>query len=251
MSYNQSVENDATRPRIPESFFEHRQFFTEPWVERWTIPNPFISALLAPLRPLGVGLADFSFNKDPANVGETYLNISIRGLNAVVRIGLDTVTFIAANPDWEMAPQFVPIFDQISERVRGLLGIAPKSQEATLAFHVTPGASDFRQATASLVNRNVVGECHFYGVSLHRGDGALIIDRSLRYEGAAFVRLQRIFDGDTRFTEVASRLYEDEVAALRLLGIVGWALERCASMVVAFSRLTPTSVRKPLRHGLP
>jgi hypothetical protein len=47
----------------------------------------------------------------------------------------------------------------------------------------------------------------------------LVIDKSLRHAGAAFVRLQRTFAGDVPFAEVAARLYEDEVAALRLLGI--------------------------------
>lgn len=213
------MDNPAARPHIPESFLEHRQFFADPWLERWIIPNPFMSALVSPLRALGVDLSDFSFNKDATNVGESYLNISIRKLNAAVRIGLDTVTFIAANPYWELGPQLVPVFDQVSGQIRNVVGSAPKSQEATLAFHVTPGTSDFAKMTASLVNRDVVGECLFYGVSLHRNNGALIIDKSLRYEGAAFVRLQRRFAGDVQFAEIAAQLYQEEVAALRLLGI--------------------------------
>jgi len=215
------VENVATQPHIPESFLEHREVFSEPWVDRWIIPNPFISVLFGLLRTVGVELTDFSFNKDATNVGETYLNISIRRLNAVVRIGLDTVTFIAANPDWGMAPQLVSVFDQISGSIRETLKIVPKWQETTLAFHVTPGTADFRASTSSLVNTSLLGEALFYGVSLHRADGALIIDKSLRHEGAAFVRLQRKLPGDARFSEVAARIYEDEVSALHLLGIAG------------------------------
>lgn len=213
------MQNVDARPHIPESFFEHRQFFADPWVEQWTTPNPFILPVLETLRPIGVELTDFSFNKESAIVGETYLNVSIRKLNAAVRIGLDTVTYIAANPSWEMAPELVSLFDQISERIRGLLRALPQSQHATLAFHVTPGATDFALRTGSLVNKDALGECLFYGVSLHRREGALVIDKSLRYEGAAFVRLERRFSGDAMLAEVASRLLEDELAALRLLGI--------------------------------
>lgn len=175
--------------------------------------------LAAPLRAIGVELSDFSFNKDPASIAEIYLNISIRKLNAAVRIGLDTVTFIAANPSWEIVPQLVPVFEQVSNRIRSVLGVSPQSQEATLAFHATPSTSDFRERTAALVHRDVAGDCLFYGVSLHKKDGAMIIDKSLRHEGAAFVRLQRRFAGDAPLAAVASRLYEDELAALRLLGI--------------------------------
>lgn len=187
----------------------------------WTIPNPFISPLFAALRTVNVELTDFSFNKDAANVGEVYLNISIRKLSAAVRIGLDSITFIVANPDWEMAPQLVSVFEAVSERIREVRRIKPRLQETTLGFHVTPEGTDFRAATALLVNESLVGDSLFCGVSIHRGDSALIIDKSLRYEGAAFVRLQRRFPGDATFSDVASRIYDDEVAALRLLGITG------------------------------
>lgn len=174
-----------------------------------------------PLQAVGVELTDYSFNKDAANVGETYLNISVRRLNAAVRIGLEAITFIAANPDWGTAPELVRVFTQVSDHIREILQVPPKSQEATLAFHVTPGAADFRASTASLVSRDLAGENLFCGISLHRDNGALMIDKSLRHEGAAFVRLQRKFAGEVPFADVASRLYEDEVFALKLLGIAG------------------------------
>jgi hypothetical protein len=215
------VETAADQARIPESFFEHRQMFAEPWIDRWIIPNPFISALLSPLRNVGVELADFSFNKDASNVAETYLNISIRKLKAGIRVGLDTLTFIVANPVWEKAPELASVFDRMSTAAHDVIGSTPLRQEAMLAFHVTPGVADFGKATSALVDLSRVGESLFYGVSLHRSDGTLAIDKSLKYEGAAFVRLQRQFGGDASFSEVALRLYEDEVSALRLLGIFG------------------------------
>ncbi|HTR37683.1 MAG TPA: hypothetical protein VMH80_17370 [Bryobacteraceae bacterium] len=213
------MNNAVPKPHIPESFFEHRQVFAEPWVERWGIPNPFISALFPLLRDAGAELTDYSFNNSAANVGETYLNIAVRKFNAGVRIGLDTVTFLAGNPYWEMAPHLIALFDRVSSTVHDLVGHPSKYQEATLAFHVTPGPADFKSMTARFVNVDLLGECLFYGASLHRDDSVLIIDKSLRHEGAAFVRLQRTFPGNVLFAEIASRLYQDEVAALRLLGI--------------------------------
>ena len=215
------MDQTVPGPNIPESLFEHRQVFANPWLDRWVIPNPFISVLFETLRPDGVGLADFSFNKEPANFAETYLNVSIRKLNAAIRIGLDAITYIAVNPDWEMAPRLLELFEQVSERIRGVVGSPVDFQEATLAFHVTPGPVDFRTSTASLVNPEVAGKALFSGISLHRSDGVLIIDKSLRYDGAAFVRLQCRFPAETPFSEVASRLYEHEISALRLLGVTG------------------------------
>lgn len=213
------MDKSDSQPQIPESFFEHRQFFADSWIDRWTIPNPFILVLAAPLRAMGVELSDFSFNKDATNVAENYLNITLRKYNAGVRIGLDVVTFMASNPYWELAPQLVEVFDEISHLIQHVTGTPPKSQEAVLAFHVTSGKLDFRAATASLVNAEKLGEGLFYGVSVHKNDKALVIDKSARYEGAAFVRVQRTFTGDTRLMEVAGDLFKEEVAALRLLGI--------------------------------
>ena len=210
-----------TQPRIPESFFEHRHLFPEPWVDRWILPNPFISPLLKELRAGGVELSDFTFNKEVATAGDAHLNVTIRRLNAAVRIGLDTVTFIAVNPDWTEVPDLTLVFDRVSEIVCTVIGAKPVSQQAVLAFHVTEGAIDFHEKTASLINRNLVGEADFWGVSRRRDKQALIIDKSLKYERAAFVRLERTFPGSARFPEVASSLYEDEIVALSLLGIVG------------------------------
>ena len=47
-----------------------------------------------------------------------------------------------------------------------------------------------------------------------------MIDKSLRYAHAVFIRLQRRFLGEDSFVEIASKLYEDEVFALRLLGLI-------------------------------
>ena len=213
--------NPETQPRIPESFFEHRQIFSEPWIDRWILPNPFLSPLLRELRDSGVELTDFTFGKDATTLGDTYLNVSIRRINAAVRIGLDTITLIAANPDWATAPELVTVFDRISEIICDLVVAKPSSQKAVLAFHVTSGAINFGIKTASLVNSSLLGEAEFCGVSLHRDKQVIVIDKSLKYERAAFVRLERTFSGDTFFSEVASALYEDERAALSLLGIAG------------------------------
>ncbi len=183
------------------------------------LPNPFLSALLAPLREMGVELADVSFNSNATNLGEIVLSIAIRKWNAAVRIALDSLTFIAANPNWQEVPQLVPLFDRISGQVHDVVQAGPVSQTSTLSFHVTPGTMDFGKTTAELVRRDAFGDCVFYGISLHRSDGVITIDKSLRYEGAAFVRLERRFSGDTGFADIARRLYEDEIASLRYLGI--------------------------------
>ena len=164
-------------------------------------------------------IADFSFNKDAVSLGDTHLNIAVRKLNVAIRIGLRAVVFTASNANWGMVSDLVSVFDQISGIVCDIVGAIPESQETTLALHVSLDTVEFPAITASFVNKALLGDALFYGISLHRSDSTLVIDKSLRYEGAAFVRLQRRFAGETPFGQIASRLYEDELVALRLLGV--------------------------------
>lgn len=211
----------ASEPTIPESFLEHRQAYPSVWVDRWTITNPFIGLLFPLLRKSGVELTDFSFNKDATNVGDTYLHIAIRKLNSAIRIGLDSVTYLAGNPDWSMAPQLVELFDSISASIQKFVAETPTSQQMILAFHITSGAINLHEKTSQLVNREALGEATFYGLSLYHERGSTVIDKSLRYEGAAFIRLTRTFEGNLTFAEIAPQIFEDEVKTLNLLGITG------------------------------
>jgi hypothetical protein len=215
------MTEQAAKSTIPEAFLEHRQTFAVPWVDRWTIANPFIGLLFPTLRNWGVELTDFSFNKEASNVGETYLKVAVRKLDVIIRIGLQNVTYIAGNPDWSKAPQLVELFDSVASSVGKFVEQAPTEQYFTLAFHVTAGDIDLKKASAQLVNRELLGDSEFFGISSHQKDGSIVIDKSLRYENAAFIRLQRTFPGAMTFAEIAPQIYEDEVKSLSLIGITG------------------------------
>ena len=212
---------NSPEPTIPESFLEHQQIFSSDWVDRWSIPNPFIGLLFSSLRSFGVELTDFSFNKDATNVGDSYLNIAVNKLNSAVRVGLDRVTYIAVNPDWGMALRLAELFDGVSAKIQKFVGNPPASQQVTLAFHVMPGSINLRERTAQLVKNEQLAGATFYGLSLHYEQKSVVIDKSLRYAGAAFIRLQRNFEGSVAFSDIAPQVYEDEVSALKLLGITG------------------------------
>lgn len=215
------MATEATKPNIPESFLEHRQVFDKAWVERWTVPNPFIGAIFPLLQGSGVELADITFNKDAANVGDNYVNFAVTKLNAAIRVGLDHLTFLVGNPDWSMAPQLVELFDAVSERFKGFIGSSPATQKLTLAFHVTAGDMSLREKTSHLVNGGRLGEADFFGISLYRENYSVVIDKSMRHDKAAYIRIQRTFDGQLTFAEIAPQLYEDEANVLALLDITG------------------------------
>ena len=83
------VDTPAGVPYIPESLFEHRQTFPNTWLDKWILPNPFVAPLMEALRDHAVGLADFAFSNQAANLGEASLNVEIRQLRATIGLSLE------------------------------------------------------------------------------------------------------------------------------------------------------------------
>jgi hypothetical protein len=212
------VDNEL-KPDIPESALEHVVVFSSPWVDRWSIPNPFVSLFFEGLRAWNVTLADFAFRQDARNVSETALIVTIQKVRSTITVGLDKLTLYTANPDWDMAPELVRLFDASVELFRDFVKSSIKSQECTIVFHVTPGAHNLANKTANLVNVERVGKAEFYGLSKHGPDASLLLERSLKYDGGVFLRLTRKFDSPVKFADVALAMYTDEVAALALIDI--------------------------------
>lgn len=48
----------------------------------------------------------------------------------------------------------------------------------------------------------------------------MLIEKSLKYENAIFVRLQHRFSGKESFASIAAAMYEEEVFSLGLLGLI-------------------------------
>lgn len=205
---------------IPESFFELRQIYAKSWPQIWALsPHPFLAAILPIAESNGVELADISFNANPSNLAEVSLNALFRKCRAAVKITLNSATFLAENPSWEEAPQLIELFQLLADAIASVGGISPKTQESSLSLQLTPGTINFGKLTAGFVRTEIVGAANFFGITRHRSDSSLTIDRSAKYPDGAFVRLQRTHPGDRTVSDIAKALLEDEMEALNLLGI--------------------------------
>ena len=200
---------------------EHVIHFQSNWIDKWIAPNPFIGVLLPPLADSNVSLSDFAFARDPKNVGETALVVSVNKMRLTVVVGLDQILFRLINPDWTMAEDLVVLLDSILDALQKFVAIPIKSQDSTMVFHVTGGPQVLASRTARLINQDQLGNADFYGVSCKRKGTSFLLEQSLKYPNGAFFRLERTFDAPSRFADVALSLYEDEQNALELLGLGG------------------------------
>ncbi len=214
-----SVENPTQTLATREAYLELQQNFASNWVHLWTTPNPLIAPLLKALKSTGIGLSNFSFATEAKTLGETSLTISIPSISAAVVIGLDQVIFVAKEPTWQSAPGVIEIFQRVSDCICEIVGSPPSSQSSSLSLHLLNQELDFAATTQTWVNSNSIGKWDFCGLSLHREDASLILDKSLRYRAAAFIKLQRNYGGEVGFADIALRILEDQNFALKLLGI--------------------------------
>lgn len=213
-------KSHSTPPTILESFVEIRQVYAGNWIEIWTRnPNPFLTAMLPAAQKAGAELGDIAFNTSPANLGEISLTLNLRQFRAAVKLTLNSATFLTESSSWETAPGLIEVFQRLAGAIREVSGQCPLVQQCSLAFHMTAGSSDFASATAGLIRGDVVGHGTFYGLTRHREDSALTIDKSLKYTSGAFVRVQRTLGGEVSFPQIAVALFEDENEALKLLGV--------------------------------
>lgn len=204
---------------IPESYFEYRGEFRTAIFDAWRLPNPFVKALFEILKSQNVSLGDFSFAKTPSNLREVQLTVNVTSVRAILKVGIDTVTFVALNPDWADAPALIQLFEVILKKILEVGNTTLHTQEIALAMHVKPGKLSFSGRMAELVNKEALGPAEIYGVSVYRSDSTLVIDKSQRYLNSIFIRLNRRFSGEVSFPDIAASLYTDENQALKLLGL--------------------------------
>jgi len=203
---------------IPESYFQYRGDLVKPLFDGW-FPNKLMTSIVPALKKWDVGLADVSWAPQATNLRDLQITFSVPKVNSAIRLGLDSITFDVANPDWTDAPIMMELLGTFVEALRSNLEFALAKQEVAVAMHVRSSDPQMDEVMKGLVNESKLGPAEMYGVSVYRGDSACIIDKSLRYPSSYFIRLTRTFEASIGFSEVALSIYNDEVAALGLLGL--------------------------------
>lgn len=202
-----------------ESYFEYRADFRNAMFNLWTIPNKLLETTYPLLRNWGVDLSDVSFTKDPANLKEAQLTLTVTKLNAIIRIGIDQLVFVAINPNWAEAGSLIELFEASIQHVKKIGNSEVFSQELVLAMHIQKTMGSFQSTLTGLVNTKALGDASMYGVSVYRDDASIVFDKSLKYQNALFLRLHRKFGPEVLFPQIAETLYRDELDALKMVGL--------------------------------
>lgn len=207
------------KAEIPESFFESRFEFTHPIIESWNNQIGTVGAILPALKSFGVSLADVTWEKDPKTFKDIAVYFNVLKLNAGLKIGLDWAVCTAANPDWADAPVLLSIFEQGMSALKKHLKVGVLTVDCSLAFHVQCKAADLFAKVSGFVRPELLGTGSSYGVSLYADNFNYVIDKSVRFDKALFIRIFRRFQGDISFEELAAALLKDETDILNKLDL--------------------------------
>jgi len=204
---------------IPESHFEYRAQFQVPLFDWWQHPNQIVEALYQTLKDWNVNLGNAFWEKDPKTIRDAQLIFNVEELASTIKVGVETATFSSVNPDWETAEQLLSMFDLVMSTIKNRGKAELLRQEAVLAMHVRPGVGSLKDTMATLVATDKIGPGQMYGVCVYGDDFDLLLDKSLRYPDAVFIRTTRRFSPNIGFPDIAAAVYGDEMKALGYFGL--------------------------------
>jgi hypothetical protein len=193
--------------------------FRAPLFDWWQNPNQVVDALYETLKGWNVNLGNAFWEKDPKTIRDAQLGFGVEKLATTIKVGFETATFSSINPDWETVDQLISLFDVVMNTIKNKGKADLARQEAALAMHVRPGAVSLKGAMAALVATDKLGVGQMYGVSVYGDDSDLLLDKSVRYPNAVFIRTTRRFPPNVGFADVAEAIYKDEMKALGFFGL--------------------------------
>ena len=213
---------------IPYALLEYTQLFEKPIIEGLSNPISVIAPILSALGPWGFTSDGIEAKTRSEKLSE-YAFVFHRTVPANPRLsltlGLNKVVIVAENPDWAGAESLIAGMRAGLEAILGKTGASPKSQQITLAMHVQIKDKLRQDVTTPLLSQTAFrlldGDVQFPGIILLRDKASLVIDASLAYANALFVRIVREHRSDAPLEELAVILHKDEEQVFEVLGLEG------------------------------
>ena len=206
------------------SYAEFIATYKDPAFENWSFQE-MASAVDRGLSEWGVKLEDIRMNEPSTSAADQHARVDLFSSNVIVEVGIGKTRLMANNPDWERGEVLRGVGEKVLEVVRDVLEADLERQIATIGFHFSiPGKSP-REVTEALLNpkHELMKEpgARSFGVSVYRDDGDVILDTSMLYEDALFMKISRSFGGDSSLQEIGETMYGEEMRYLGMLGMSG------------------------------
>lgn len=221
---------ESTQAEIVYSALEYTAIFKDPILESAAKPAGLVTPILKALAPWDFKLDGVQIKTHSEKLSDHAITFR-HGLDVapdrVLVLGLDKATFTAMNLSWEEAEPFVALVQAGMATIREAARAEVNSQSVNLAMHVQLKEKPRKDVTAPLLSTRGLGllseEAKSPGVILIGDKASLVVDASVGYENALFIRIQRQHPAQATLQELAAALRKDEehlFSALCLEGIL-------------------------------
>lgn len=219
---------DKTQAEIAFSQLDYTATFGRPILEAWSSPAKLIAAVLDALRPSGYQLDGVEANVQTRKLDE-YRIVFQRTKPAFparsLTLGLAKVDVTAQNLDWTEANQFISEQSAALDAIRTVGGAEIESQQLITGIHIQLKDRLRQDVTAPLASSVTLGlldgKADFCGTILLQEKTVLVIDASLGFANALFVRIKREHPPAASFQQLAEALRNDEQRIFDVLGLEG------------------------------
>lgn len=216
---------EKTQAEIPYSMLEYTAVLGTPILEAWAVPARLVAVILSALGPFGFKPEGVELKTRAEKLTDNVIVFRRTPPGATFTVGVEKLVIAAENLDWSEADQFMTGaragLDAVIEEGKAEIRL----QHLVLAIHIQVKTKPRQEITAPLLSPQALklldGELKMPGIILQREKCSVVIDGSLAFANALFVRINREHSSNATFEHMAEILRADEMQLFDLLGLDG------------------------------
>lgn len=216
---------EKTQAEIPYSMLEYTAVLGKPILDAWAVPVRLVTVILNALEPFGFKPDGVELKTRAEKLTENAIVFRRSPPGVTFTVGIEKLVIAAENLDWSDADQFMKGARAGLEAVLQEGNVEIGWQHLVLAIHIQLKTRPRQEVTAPLLSAETLklldGELKMPGVILQREKCSVVIDGSLAFANALFVRINREHAPSTAFGQMAEVLRNDERQLFDLLGLEG------------------------------
>jgi len=216
---------EKTQAEIPYSMLEYTAVLGKPILEAWTVPARLVAVTMNALAPFGFKPDGVELKTRAEKLTDNVIVFRRTPPGVTFTVGIEKLVIAAENLDWSDAEQFMKAaragLDAVLQEGKAEIRL----QHLVLAIHIQLKTKPRHEVTAPLVSAEALklldGEVKMPGIILQREKCSVVIDGSLAFANALFVRINREHAPSVAFAQMAEVLRKDEMQLFDVLGLEG------------------------------
>jgi len=206
---------------IPISFFEATFNYQEPNVGLWLDRTNVVQALFTALKPWHIAIDNVEVitTGKPSEQG---IRFRLPEKQVAFFFGPTLCKFSKDNADWGSAEETITVMDAVVSALKRSGNIEIAAVETVIAMHVQLKSLPFMRLLAPFVPAQLAalgGEVKTMANIIKWDKRKVIIDGSAQLANGIFLRLEREFEGDMDYPQMAQQLRADEESLFALLDV--------------------------------